>query len=141
MVDVGCNAGLFLAFFLWKGAAWCTGFDLPEVADVARRLLSTFAYTRFDVVGSDLREDGANGAVEGPIDVLLLLAITHHIGVPAWVKRLDWRYLVFEGAGREKLDSARARLLENFPAARVAAERVVQDGDSPPRPVILLRSP
>jgi len=138
VVDVGCNVGVFLAFFLWKGAAWCIGLDRPEVADAAGRLLSYFAYTRFDVVGCDLREDVAEPALEGPIDVLLLLAITHHIGFPAWVRRLDWRYLVFEGAGNEKLGSARKRLLEGFPGARVAGEQVVQDGDSPPRPLIVL---
>ena len=139
MVDVGCNAGLFLAFFLWKGAAWCIGLDRPEVADVARHLLRYFAYTRFDLVGCDLREDVADPVLAGPIDVLLLLAISHHIGFPDWVRRLDWRYLVFEGAGNEKLESARTRLLEGFPDALVAGEQVVQDGDSPPRPLIVLR--
>lgn len=55
ILDVGCSLGMFMAFFLWKGASHCIGMDTPEVVEATRKILYYFGYSRFDLIGGDLQ--------------------------------------------------------------------------------------
>ena len=142
ILDVGCNLGMFMAFFLWKGANHCIGMDTPEVVGTTRKTLYYLGYSRFDLIGGDLRsheiwEDNADSC---SVDLVLMLATKNHIGLPEGLKRVDWKYLIYEGRGVEPLDVTHKYVADTFPCATVMAQEVYQDGDSLPRPMVLLSS-
>lgn len=141
VLDVGCNLGLFMAYFLHKGASFCIGMDTPKTVELARKVLYFYGFSRFELIGTDLRNQELpdNDIMGEPINVLLSLTMRKHIGFPAWMKLVNWRFLVYEGAGSETLEQAIAAGTENFPDAKIVAQEVYQEGDSPPRPLILLR--
>ena len=141
VLDVGCSLGLLLAFFLSRGARFCIGMDRPEVVTWARRFLYHFGFSRFELIGADLRSyDMQDDAITGePIDVMLLTSMSNHIGFPPWLEKVNWRYLIYEGHGGESLERAIELTDERFPGAAIITRDVYQDGDSPPRPLVVLR--
>ena len=56
-IDVGCNAGLILYEALAAGARWGVGWDRPQVAGAARRLLASFGVTRATIIGGEITQD------------------------------------------------------------------------------------
>lgn len=142
ILDVGCNLGMFIAFFLWKGASHCIGMDTPEVVEASRKILYYFGYTRFDFIGGDLRshdiwEDNADLL---SVDLVLMLAMKTHIGFPEGLIRVNWKYLIYEGESGESLEKACMDVANTFPDATVMAQEVCQDSDSQSRPMVLLRN-
>jgi hypothetical protein len=99
--DVGCNAGLILYSALTDGAAWAVGWDRPDVAAAARRLLLSLGITRFDVIGRNI-SPGTDMAstlpkyVNSTDAILFFLSMRNHIGFPDGVKNLPFKYMVYE---------------------------------------------
>jgi len=147
--DVCCNAGLMMAGALHRGARWAVGWDLPPVAAAARELLPLLGAGRSTVVGRMLSEPAslvddlpAHVHVPGQAreGVCLFLAAWHHVGFPAGVGELPWRWLVYEGKEHEPAEVTRANVATM--AARwqcqAITSRVFADGLCGPRPVVLL---
>lgn len=145
--DVGCNMGLMLYGALSEGALWACGWDMPDVVKEARGLLFSLGATRFTLtpgVITDQTDFAAGlpphltGSTEG---VLFYLAVYRHIGFPEGLARLPWRYMVFEGHGDEDLENVLAYVnrIPCLEPVEVLSSRMVADGDSPPRPLLLVR--
>lgn len=147
--DVCCNAGLMMAGALHRGARWAVGWDLPPVAAAARELLPLLGAGRSTVIGRMLNEPAslvddlpphvraAAGAAGG---VCLFLAAWHHVGFPAGVGGLPWRWLVYEGKEHEEAEVTRANVatMEARWRCRAVATKLLADGLCGPRPVVLL---
>ena len=142
ILDVGCNLGMLMAFFLGKGASHCIGMDTPEVVEMTRRALFHFGYSRFDLIGGDLRsnEGWDNNADFHSVDLVLMLAMKKRIGFPEGLNRVGWTYLIYEGEKSEPLEKACKDIADSFPCATIVAHEVYQDSDSMPRPMVLLRN-
>lgn len=138
ILDVGCNLGIFITYFLNRGASWCTGVDLPEIADLAKRFLFYQGFSRFDLIGCDLKK------VKMPFnkqeyEVILYLSISHHIGFPDWLDDICFESMIFEGKEGQNVEDAKNILLERFPDMRVVFEDRVKDGDCGYRPFVILK--
>lgn len=138
VLDVGCNLGIFIAYFLNRGASWCTGVDLPEIADLAKRFLFYQGFSRFDLMGCDLKN------MKMPFnkqeyEVILYLSISHHIGFPDWLNETSFKSFIFEGKEGQNVEDAKNILLERFPDMRVVFEDKVKDGDCGYRPFVILK--
>jgi SAM-dependent methyltransferase len=140
VLDVGCNLGMFMYYFLKSGAFWCTGLDFAEIADLARRFLFLCGYSRFDLIGCDLkREDVFSLLPQKQFDIVLFFAMSHHIGFPPWLDAVEFQYLLFEGQTWESVEAARSRLLQRFPGAETLHSYRYRDGDSDYRPFLLAK--
>ena len=147
VLDVGCNAGLMLAAALADGARWGLGWDLPEVARHAQRVVGALGCTRVDLFGAELSAD-YDLVAEVPdhlhpaLDdsLVLYLAIRHHVGFLKSLGTLPWRVMVYEGGETESV----ARLdevLEDLRALcdfRVAAAVDFRDSETLSRPLAVL---
>jgi hypothetical protein len=139
VLDVGCNLGELRRYFLHRGARWCSGVDTPEVAEVTRYLSSPLGFSRFDVVGCDLRQENPLDQLGfHRFDIVLCLSVAHHIGFPAWLHHLEWRFIVFEGPESMRLDECADQIQAVWPSAHVVKRLMTRDGDSAPRPLLLL---
>lgn len=147
--DVCCNAGLMMAGALHRGARWVVGWDLPPVAAAARELLPLLGAGRSTVVGRALQEpasliDDVPSHVHAPGQaadgVCLFLAAWHHVGFPAGVGELPWRWLVYEGREHEEaaITDANVATMEARWQCRAVASQVIADGLCGPRPVVLV---
>lgn len=147
--DVCCNAGLMMAGALARGARWAVGWDLPPVAAAARELLPLLGAGRSTVIGRPLHEgvalvDDVPPHVHAPgrpaEGVCLFLAAWHHVGFPAGVGALPWRWLVYEGREHEDAAITRANVatMEARWQCRAVGSHVLADGLCGPRPVVLL---
>ena len=144
-MDVGCNAGLVLYEALAAGAPWGVGWDMPQVAGAARRLLASFGVTRATIIGGEIsgQTDFAAGIppelAQAPC-ILFHLAVSEHIGFPPGLASLPWTHMIYEGHADQDLQKARQTLGEvDWVEGEIVAARMVSDGDSPARPVLLLK--
>ena len=144
-LDIGCNAGLILYEALAAGARWGVGWDMPQVAGAARRLLASFGVTRATIIGGEIsgQTDFAAGIppelVQAPC-ILFHLAVSEHIGFPPGLASLPWTHMIYEGHADQDLQKARQTLGEvDWVEGEIVAARMVSDGDSPARPVLLLK--
>jgi hypothetical protein len=147
VLDVGCNAGLMLAATLAGGARWGLGWDLPDVAHHAQRVLGALGCTRADIFGAELNPDYDLAAqvpehVRPALDdsLVLYLAIRHHVGFLKSLGAMPWRVMVYEGGETEsvaRLDEVleELRSLCDF---RVAAAVDFRDSESLARPLAVL---
>jgi len=144
-VDVGCNAGLILYEALAGGARWGVGWDMPDVAAAARRLLASFGVTRATIIGGKISDttDFVGGIPPHLGDtpcILFHLAVSDHIGLPPTLARVPWTYMVYEGHADQDIQHARNELSAvDWLDPQVIQSRMVGDGDSPARPVLLLK--
>ena len=69
-----------------------------------------------------------------------MLAMKKHIGYSEGLTRVDWRYLIYEGEEDEPVEKACRNVADAFPDATLIAHESYQDGDSPPRPIVLLQN-
>ena len=147
VLDVGCNAGMMLAGALADGAQWGFGWDLPSVATQARSLLLALGFTRFDIVGAELKRDyplmaDIPARVRPELDdaVVLYLAVRHHIDFLSELGRMPWRALVYEGGETESSATieqslAGLRALCDFEVASVVDFR---DAETRARPLAVV---
>jgi len=114
VLDVGCNAGMILYSALTDGAAWAVGWDRPQVAAAARKLLLSLGVTRFDIYGEDISSEQAfllplpHTVGLGTDSILFYLSMRKHIGFPDCVRRLPFKYMVYEdhyGVGLSEVKS------------------------------------
>jgi len=126
--DVCCNAGMMLYHSLVEGAYWGVGWDLPEVAEVARELQSALGMTRVEIVGkqisddTDFMKDLPPHVASKSNCILFYLAAKKHIGFPKGVGELPWTTMIYEGHEKEDFDTTR-ELLAQVPWLRDATIR------------------
>lgn len=143
--DVGCNAGLILYEALAAGARWGVGWDRAPVADAARALLGSFGVTRITITGGELGADTDFPSVvpahlAGSAGILFFLAVSEHIGFPPTLAGLPWTYMLYEGHADQDIQTAKQQIAEvPWLKVDVMAARMVTDGDSPARPVLVLK--
>jgi hypothetical protein len=144
-IDVGCNAGLMLYEAVASGARWGVGWDMPDVAAAARQLLAAFGVTRATIIGGKISDttDFAGGIPSHLGDapcILFHLAVSDHVGFPSTLAAVPWTYMVYEGHADQDIQHARDELTAvDWLDADVIQSRLVGDGDSPARPVLLLK--
>ncbi|MBT3396502.1 MAG: hypothetical protein HOB82_07190 [Alphaproteobacteria bacterium] len=144
-IDVGCNAGLMLYEAVASGARWGVGWDMPDVAAAARRLLASFGVTRATIIGGEISDttDFAGGIPPHLVDapcILFHLAVSDHVGFPPSLAAVPWTYMVYEGHADQDIQHARDELAAvDWLDGDVIQSRMVGDGDSPARPVLLLK--
>jgi len=140
VLDVGCNLGIFIMHSLSRGAHWCVGLDTPKIAQIARQFLFEQGFSRFDLIGCDLREPVvANLLPFKKYDLVLYLSIEKHIGFPDWLNELDIRFFLYEGHACESIKDITAKVRQWSPEIEIIGHQVSQDGDSEPRPMLLCR--
>ena len=137
ILDVGCNLGMFISHSLNKGASWCTGLDFPEIINVAKRSLLYQGFSRFDLIGCDLKKEKIT-FIKQKYEIIFYLSISHHIGFPDWLDRVGFKYLIFDGKENQSIPDAESSLLERFPNSRVIARDRFKDGDCKHRPFIII---
>ncbi len=146
VLDVGCNAGLMLFSALATGAKWGLGWDLPEVAAAAEKLLLALGASRFSITPAVLQRDYDLAAdipthLAGDVreSVVLYLSVSRNLGLLPAVARIPWRALVYEGHQGDDLEaSVSSLLIWAGPGVRVAAEGRRADGESDRRPFVIL---
>jgi hypothetical protein len=146
--DVGCNTGMMSYYALKNGARYCFGWDRSDVIQSCNSVLNNYGVSRFSGFGGNL-ETTTN--FENDIKsfkflkyyegVLFLLSISHHIGFPKSLHRLDWKYLLFEGpvnvSYQENIENLKLNFLKDF-QYKVLNYKNYYDGDSPNRTLILV---
>lgn len=146
VLDIGCNAGGMIGQALSKGASWGIGWDKPPVVEAANKLLRARGFTRFDLVGGDFAGD--HDFVQDVPDwlrsslgdsVLFYLAVTAHFGMADDLDRLPWDVMVFEGHQHESIEDLERAVASLRKPRKIQASIVYQDGDSNPRPLVIVR--
>jgi len=145
--DVGCSMGLMLYNALSEGARWGIGWDLPAVVESAEKILLALGATRFDLFGeqilatTDFVEKIPAVFRKEKGGILFFLAMSKHIGFPDGVADIPWEYMLYEGHARETLESTIERFgrIWWLSDVQILAQRYIADGDTPRRPLILLR--
>lgn len=147
ILDVGCNAGMMLYSALGSGAGWAIGWDRPEVIPSTRDLLLAVGASRFHLTGAELSPEYSLEKDIPPHlrpalneSVVLYLSVHQHIGLLESLRHIPWRLLVYEGHQGETLQDAATALapLLTEPVRQIVAS-CLADGDSGPRPLIILR--
>jgi len=147
VIDFGCNIGMMMAEYLRRGAAWCSGYDLPKVVQHAEKLLLATGCTRFSLIGGTLGSTTDALATLPPHTHSLLgdslvsyLAIRGHVGWLPTLGTLPWTYLLYEGHENESMEQSLRefdRLAATAPV-EVVSKTTYRDGDSRDRTVALL---
>ncbi len=147
VLDVGCNTGLMMAQALNEGAHWGVGWDLPPITKLGAELLSILSYTRAWFVGAELHKAYS---LEADIpqhlvpylneSIVFYLSMRRHIGFIEGLRKLPWRYMIYEGHHYETGQHLEDVLseLQSFVPCTVVARTDVRDGASDPRPLLLL---
>ena len=148
VLDIGCNAGMMLAQALNEGALWGIGWDLPDVVDRSRKLLSALGYTRYTLVGAALSAEYPLAA-DVPVhlqdrlndSVVLYLAIRHHVGFLKALRDMPWKALVYEGPQLETGDELERVLgdLKRLVPCEIVSKAEISDADSWRRPLVLVK--
>jgi hypothetical protein len=147
LLDICCNAGMFISLGLADGARVGLGWDLPEVIADTSKLQSILGNTRawfFPAqMGPNYRlSDDIPGWMRDSVrdSIVFYLAAWRHVGFIADVAAVPWRALIFEGhqEDTEQETTANLRMLESLWGCRLASRTVIADGDSGARPVALL---
>jgi hypothetical protein len=145
--DIGCNAGMMLAYALSSGASWGVGWDRPPVIRHARDLLLTLGFTRVDLFGAELRPDypllrdmPKHLQTEDRRGVVFHLAMRKHIGFLEQLPDLPWRAMVYEGNEEESLATLETWLsgLRKLCRFTIAEAIDYSDGECAPRPLAIL---
>lgn len=140
ILDVGCNLGIFIICALYSGAQWCVGLDTPEITQVARRFIFERGFSRFDLIGCDLRERSIAHLLPSLYyDLVLYMSIEKHIGFPIWLNELTFRYLLYEGHAGESVTAISEKVQKWNPGIEIIDSEFAQDGDSLSRPMLLCR--
>lgn len=113
VLDVGCNAGMMMAEYLKRGAAWCHGWDTAAIAPHADALLLALGCTRFSTTGTFIEptrrlEDDLPGFARSllPGCVISYLAVRFHLGWLDALASIPWAFLIYEGHQYETEEDA-----------------------------------
>jgi hypothetical protein len=144
--DVGCNLGMLMAGCLSNGAFWCIGWDKKEVVVEAHRILSLLGYSRYNLYDADIQgkyrfaDDVPDHLMENTgSSFLFFLSMRQHVGFPASMFRLPWRYMIYEDHQRESSNiDAYIECLREMVAIDVLHRTSIKDGDTSQRPLLLL---
>lgn len=140
VLDVGCNLGIFTAHALSRGARWVVGLDTPKIIQVSKQFLIEGGFSRFDLIGCDLRQSDVSDLLPfRKFDLLLFLSVEMHIGFPEWLSEMDFRYFLYEGHENESVKEIATNVKRWRPEMEILAHQVMQDGDTFPRPMVLCR--
>ena len=148
VLDIGCNIGMMMAQYLKMGAAWCHGWDRPQVTPHAERLLLALGCTRFSMTGGEIfpeqqLEDDLPEFLHQNLDgcILSYLAVRGHIGWLKALARVRWSVMIYEGHEAESESEFRQHIdkLKNIVDCTVIAFKYYLDGDSDHRPIALLK--
>ena len=102
VLDIGCAGGFFCRYAVDRGAKKVTGMDLPETAEAAFHASNYLGYFNIDYLPVDVREIKTS---YDEFDIVLLLSMNYHIGIPDWIPASAKEVMVFEdnGKGRRNL--------------------------------------
>jgi len=137
VLDIGCNLGIFPMYALSRGARWYVGLDRPKIVEVGRQFLFEHGFSRFDMMGCDLKE--ASVAALLPLrkyDWVIYSSTDEHIGFPDWLNKLDMRFLLYKGHARETVKDITTNVKQWFPQIEIVDHLILQNGDSNPCPVL-----
>jgi hypothetical protein len=147
VLDFGCNIGMMIGLYLKLGAAWCHGWDLPNVIEHTETVLLALGCTRFSTTGvkmepgRDVEADLApflKDRLEGC--VISYLAVRENLGWLDSLSKIPWGLLLYEShehETRSEFESDLAQLAQSV-SFETRATRVYQDGDCDPRFLALL---
>jgi hypothetical protein len=147
VLDICCNAGMFISLALANGARMGMGWDLPEVIAQAKRLQSILGNTRALLFPARLDAEYRLSKdiptwmaknIEGSI--VFYLAAWRHVGFIADLACVPWSALVFEGHQEDTEEETQTKLsrMEDLWGCRLVSRAMITDGDSDVRPVALL---
>ena len=131
--DIGCNLGLMGAEYLRRGVRWMHGWDRPEVAEAARKVLLSVGCTRFSLTGTTLDPNTDLFAqlpdhlktVDNDSAILSYLSVRDHIGWLPGLAALPWRYMLYEGHQDDRqIDTYIADLNARIPVRLLTTDRV-----------------
>jgi len=140
VLDVGCNLGLFVKYALTRNASWAVGLDMPEVAKTARNYMYRAGFTKFDILGVDLKSSSVFGKLPyKTFDFVFYMSIEGHIGFPEWLSKLSFEYFLYEGHEGESIKDITSKI--NFSRLKftILENFMSRDGDSLSRPILLCR--
>lgn len=144
--DVGCNIGMIMRQSLSRGACWCIGWDKADLIPHTDRILSLLGYSRYTLYGTKLTNDyifadELPDHLSSVLDdsFLFFLSMRDHIGFPADLLKLPWKYMVYEdhqdqGRNIKKYLQQISEVID----IRVLFHDRIADGDSRDRPILLL---
>jgi hypothetical protein len=148
VLDVGCNLGGLMGVYLGAGAAWCHGWDRPNVVERTREVLLAVGAGRFSLTGGELSTSRALEAdlpphVRANLNgcAVSYLSVRRHLGWLESLTALPWRLMLYEGhegEGRTETEGFLTALRKRvaFESLELVEDR---DGDSLPRFRALLR--
>lgn len=150
VLDICCNAGMFMALGLAHGAKLAIGWDLPEVVTAAERLQCLLGNTRINFRAAHLnpgyvlsRDVPSWMGGCGRDSIVFYLAAKKHVGLIRDLANIPWRALVYEGHQGESEEDCKRDIseMEHLWNCVLTAQAVVSDGDSGMRRVALLTRP
>jgi hypothetical protein len=131
--DVGCNLGLMGAEYLRRGVRWMHGWDRPEVAEAAHKVLLSVGCTRFSLTGVMLEKNtdlfaqipDHLKAIDNDSSILSYLSVRDHIGWLPGLATLPWRYMLYEGHQDDhQIETYIADLNTRIPVRLLTTDRV-----------------
>jgi len=146
VLDIGCNSGMILNFSLQEGALWGFGWDLPNLIGCTETLLLSLGASRFNLFGVNLNED-YQILEDLPLEVepylsesvIFYLSVRQHIGILRELAKIPWKVFVYEGHQRELLEEVPSLLSSIMNGdTRISTFEYFGDGDSEPRPIVIL---
>lgn len=137
VLDIGCNLGIFSMYALSRGARWCVGLDTPEVVQVARQFLFEHGFSRFDMIGCNVKQASVPGLLPlKKYDWVICSSTDKHIGFPDWLNKLDMQFLLYRGHARESVKEIMTKVKQWRLQIEIFDHEVLQDQDSDRRPVL-----
>jgi hypothetical protein len=140
VLDVGCNLGLFVKYALICNAGWAVGLDMPDVAKTARSYMYRSGFTKFDILGVDLKSSSIFDQLPyKSYDFIFYMSIEGHIGFPEWLSKLSFEYFLYEGHEGESIKDITNKINFSKLKVRILEDLKSRDGDSLSRPILLCR--
>jgi hypothetical protein len=147
VLDIGCNVGMMMGQYLRMAAAWCHGWDMPEVIPHTRELLLATGCTRFSL--SSVQVDQNRDLINDLPDflkrrvcgcVISYLAVRHPLGWINDLARIQWSVLIYEGHEDDSPKDFERYMTELSQKVcfRVGSVATFRDGDCGPRTVAVL---
>src|SRR5688500_18356070 len=139
---------MMMAQYLKMGAAWCHGWDRPQVTPHSERLLLALGCTRFSMTSGEIfpeqqLEDDLPEFPHQNLDgcILSYLAVRGHIGWIESLSRIPWSVMIYEGHEAESESEFRQHIdeLREIVNCAVIGWKYYMDGDSDRRPIALLK--